>query len=164
MVSPPTEQRHKIMSAIHSKDTSIEVILRKALWNRGYRYRKNYSVLPGKPDIAITKYRIAIFCDSGFFHGKDWDKLKCRLEKGKNSSFWIEKIIRNMQRDKENEEALKSQDWTVVRFWGQDILKRIEDCIKVIDDIVCGQTTMAGNQRDERQFTDENDGGENSRT
>lgn len=65
------EQRHKNMSAIHSKDTSIEVVLRKALWHRGYRYRKNYALLPGKPDIAMTKYRIAIFCDSEFFHGKE---------------------------------------------------------------------------------------------
>lgn len=61
------EQRHKAMSHIRSKDTSIEVKLRKALWLRGYRYRKNYKELPGKPDIALTKYKIAIFCDSEFF-------------------------------------------------------------------------------------------------
>ena len=70
------EQRHKNMAAIKNKDTKIEVILRKALYKKGYRYRKNYKELPGKPDIAITKYKIAIFCDSEFFHGKDWKKLK----------------------------------------------------------------------------------------
>ena len=89
------EQRHKNMAAIRSKDTSIEVKLRKALWHHGYRYRKNYTALPGSPDIAITKHRIAIFCDSEFFHGKDWDKLKLRLENGSNSTYWIKKIVRN---------------------------------------------------------------------
>ena len=108
------EQRHKNMAAIRSKDTSIEVKLRKALWHHGYRYRKNYTALPGSPDIAITKHRIAIFCDSEFFHGKDWDKLKLRLE----STYWIKKIVRNMQRDIENEQALRFQEWTVLRFWG----------------------------------------------
>ena len=65
------EQRHKNMSHIKSKDTKIEVKLRKALWHKGYRYRKNYSQLPGKPDIVLTKFKIVIFCDSEFFHGKD---------------------------------------------------------------------------------------------
>ena len=112
------EQRHKNRAAIRSKDTSIEVKLRKALWHHGYRYRKNYTALPGSPDIAITKHRIAIFCDSEFFHGKDWDKLKLRLENGSNSTYWIKKIVRNMQRDIENEQALRFQEWTVLRFWG----------------------------------------------
>ena len=78
------EQRRKNMQHIKSKDTSIEIALRKALWKKGYRYRKNFKGLPGKPDIAITKYKIAIFCDGEFFHGKDWEILKPKLEKGKN--------------------------------------------------------------------------------
>lgn len=89
------EQRHKNMVNIKSKDTSIEVVLRKALWKKGIRYRKNYKLLPGTPDIAITKYKIAIFCDSEFFHGKDWEVLKPRLEKGKNAEFWIKKMAFN---------------------------------------------------------------------
>ena len=102
MTSLTPEQRRKNMQHIHSKDTSIEVKLRKALWEKGYRYRKNYKQLPGTPDIALTKYRIAIFCDSEFFHGKDWEVLlKPRLEKGVNSEFWIKKITRNMNRDDE---------------------------------------------------------------
>ena len=76
-----TEKSHKNMSRICGKDTSIEVVLRKALWHRGFRYRKNYKGLPGRPDIVLTKYRIAIFCDSEFFHGKDWEILKPCLEK-----------------------------------------------------------------------------------
>ena len=94
------------MRKIHSKDTSIELLLRKALWHKGYRYRKNYKALPGSPDIVLTKYKIAIFCDSEFFHGKDWEILKLRLENGKNPDFWIKKIERNRNRDYENDKKL----------------------------------------------------------
>lgn len=94
------EQRHKNMKNIKGKDTKIEILLRKALWNKGYRYRKNYKQLVGKPDIVLTKYKIAIFCDSEFFHGKDWEKLRKRLEKSNNSEFWINKITHNMERGK----------------------------------------------------------------
>ena len=95
------EQRHKNMQNIKSSDTKIEVWLRKALGQKGYRYRKNYKDLPGKPDIVITKYKIAIFCDGEFFHGKDWEVLKPRLEKSNNSEYWISKISRNRERDDE---------------------------------------------------------------
>lgn len=95
------EQRKKNMQHIKSKDTKIEIALRKALWNKGYRYRKNYCLLPGKPDIVLTKYKIAIFCDSEFFHGKDWEILKPRLQKTKNSDYWVNKISRNRERDAE---------------------------------------------------------------
>ena len=93
------EQRKRNMQNIKSKDTEIEVLLRKALWKKGYRFRKNYSKLPGKPDIAFTKYKIAIFCDGEFFHGKDWEVLKPKLEKSNNSEYWINKIDRNRKRD-----------------------------------------------------------------
>lgn len=95
------EQRKKNMQHIRANDTKIEVRLRKALWEKGYRYRKNYKALPGKPDIALTKCKIAIFCDGEFFHRKDWEILKPRLEKSNNSEFWINKISRNRQRDDE---------------------------------------------------------------
>ncbi len=130
------EQRHKNMSHIRSKDTSIEMVLRKALWRKGYRYRKNLKSLPGSPDIAITKYRIAIFCDSEFFHGKDWDELKLRLENGNNSVYWVRKITRNMERDRENERDLASREWTVLRFWGKDILKHTGDCVRAVEETI----------------------------
>ena len=133
------EQRHKNMKAIRSKDTSIELILRKALYHRGFRYRKNYKALPGTPDIAITKYRIAIFCDSEFFHGKDWDTLKLRLENGSNSTYWIKKITRNMERDRENERELRFQEWTVLRFWGEDIRKHTDDCVRAVEEAIFDQ-------------------------
>lgn len=102
------EQRHKNMKNIHGKDTQIEVILRKALWNKGYRYRKNYKKLPGSPDIVLTKYKIAIFCDGEFFHGKDWEVQRKRIEKSNNSDYWIMKIERNISRDEEINKRLKA--------------------------------------------------------
>lgn len=124
------------MSRIRGKDTSIEVTLRKALWNKGYRYRKNYKKLPGKPDIVLTKYRIAIFCDSEFFHGKDWDIRKPKLEKGRNPDYWVKKIECNMQRDEEKDKELNFMGWTVIHFWGKDILKNTEECIRVIEETI----------------------------
>lgn len=130
------EQRHKNMKNIKSSDTKIEIILRKALWKKGYRYRKNYKKLPGKPDIALTKYKIAIFCDSEFFHGKDWEVLKPHLEKGNNPDFWIHKISKNMERDSTVNQQLLFMGWTVIRFWGKDIKKSPNECIKVIEETI----------------------------
>ena len=129
------EQRIKNMKHIRSKDTKIEVLLRKALWNKGYRYRKNYDKIPGHPDIVITMY-IAIFCDGEFFHGKDWEVLKPRLEKSNNSEFWISKISRNRERDNEINKQLLYEGWTVVRFWGTDIKKHTDECVKVIEEAI----------------------------
>lgn len=131
------EQRRKNMQNIRSKDTSIEVSLRKALWAKGYRYRKNYKKLPGAPDIVLIKHKIAIFCDSEFFHGKDWEViLKPRLEKGNNSDYWIRKISRNMNRDDEVNKKLLFQGWTVIHFWGNDIKGKTDECIKVIEEAI----------------------------
>ena len=126
------EQRHKNMKNIHGKDTKIEVILRKALWNKGYRYRKNYKKLSGSLDIALTKYKIAIFCDGEFFHGKDGDTLK----KSNNSEFWINKISRNIERDDETNKKLDFEGWTVIRFWGEDIKKHTDECVKVVEETI----------------------------
>lgn len=124
------------MRKIHSKDTSIELLLRKALWHKGYRYRKNYKALPGSPDIVLTKYKIAIFCDSEFFHGKDWEILKLRLENGKNADFWIKKIERNRNRDYENDKKLLFLGYTVLHFWGQDISKHTDECLQTIAEAI----------------------------
>lgn len=131
-----SEKSHKNMSRIKAKDTSIEVTLRSALWEKGYRYHKNCSKLPGRPDIAITKYKIAIFCDSEFFHGKDWDVLKPKLERGKNPDYWVNKIQRNIERDKEKDQQLLFLGWTVIHFWGKDILKNTDECVRVIEEAI----------------------------
>lgn len=130
------EQRRKNMQNIRSKDTQIEVLLRKALFSKGIRYRKNYEKLPGKPDIVLTKYKIAIFCDGEFFHGKDWEVLKPRLKKSNNSEFWINKISKNRERDDEVNKKLLFMGWTVIRFWGTDIKKHTEDCVRVIEETI----------------------------
>lgn len=129
-------QRRKNMQNIKSCDTKIEVILRKALWKKGYRYRKNYKKLPGKPDIVMTKYKIVIFCDGEFFHGKDWDTLKTKLLKSNNSEFWIKKISRNIERADEVDKELLSLGWTVIHFWGEDIKKETAECVKVIEETI----------------------------
>lgn len=136
--------RHLNMVRIKSQDTSIEVKLRKALWAKGLRYRKNVKELPGKPDLVFAKYKLAIFCDSEFFHGKDWEVLKPQLERGNNSAFWIEKITRNKQRDDEVNKKLLYLGWTVIRFWGRDILKDTDTCVKVIEEAIFDITVMQG--------------------
>lgn len=130
------EQRHRNMKNIKNKNTKIEVLLRKALWKNGVRYRINATDIIGKPDISIKKYKIAIFCDSEFFHGKDWELLQKQLKRGKNASFWIKKIGRNIERDAEVNKVLEDAGWKVIRFWGKDIMKNLEDCVMVILDVI----------------------------
>ena len=129
-------QRSKNMRHKKSKDTEIERILRKALWDRGIRYRKNYADVTGKPDIAITKYKIAVFCDSEFFHGKDWEQQKQRIAKGEHGDFWVQKISRNIERDNDVDRKLSAEGWKVIRFWGKDIEKNTEECVKVIEEAI----------------------------
>lgn len=131
-----SEQRRKNMQHIRDKDSGIEVALRQALWKKGYRYRKNYALLPGKPDIALTKDKIAIFCDGEFFHGKDWEVLKPRLERSNNSDYWINKILRNRERDDEVNKKLLFMGWTVIRFWGNDIKKDVDGCVRVVEETI----------------------------
>lgn len=125
------EQRTKNMKAVKSKGSKIEVTLAKALWHKGYRYRKNDSSVFGKPDISFRKLKVAIFCDSEFWHGKDWHKKK--LEHKTNIEFWHKKIERNISRDFEVNSRLESEGWMVLRFWGKDILKNLDYCISTIE-------------------------------
>lgn len=129
-------QRRKNMRHIKSKDTDIEVMLRRELWNRGYRYRKNDKSLPGTLDIVLGKYKIVVFCDGEFFHGKDWEVLRPRLMKSNNSEYWISKISRNITHDNEVNKALLFKGWTVIRFWGNDIKRDVDGCIKVIEETI----------------------------
>ena len=126
---------HKIMSAIKSKDTKPELLLRKALWHKGLRYRTNYKKLLGKPDIVFTKAKLAIFCDGDFWHGHNWalrgiSSLEDELVT--YSEFWREKIIRNIERDKRNSEVLEADGWTVIRFWESEIKKDLDGCVSKV--------------------------------
>lgn len=102
------------------------------MWNKGIRYRKNYNKIPGKPDIAIPRYKIAIFCDGEFFHGKDWETLKQKLENSNNSAYWINKISMNRERDEAVNIELQGKGWTVFRFWGKDIKNQTDECVEII--------------------------------
>ena len=124
------QQRSKIMSAIRSTNTKDEVRLAKALWHLGYRYRKNNKTVFGTPDITFKKWKIALFVDSEFFHGKDWKTQKDRVKT--NTEFWQKKIERNRQRDMEVNNTLKAQGWSVLRFWSSEIEKKLEECVAKI--------------------------------
>ncbi|MCD5479285.1 very short patch repair endonuclease [Lactobacillus delbrueckii subsp. bulgaricus] len=112
------------MSKVHSTEGKDEVIIRKILWKNGIHYRKNYKDLPGKPDIALTKYKVAVFIDGEFWHGYDWENYKKHIES--NRDYWIPKIERNMKRDQEVNAKLKEMGWTVLRFWSKQVLKNPE--------------------------------------
>lgn len=128
------EQRSANMRAIRSSDTKIEVTLRKALWHQGIRYRKNYKVCNSRPDILITKHKIAIFCDGDFFHGKP-----TKYSVHTNSKYWKEKIRRNQERDLENTISLRDNGWTVLRFWESDIKTNLDECITQIINCIARQ-------------------------
>lgn len=122
------------MQAVKSKNSQLEISLGKALWSRGYRYRKNDKQVFGKPDFTFKKYRIAIFCDSEFWHGKDWELRK--LDHKTNEDFWLPKIERNIERDNEVNAELTQTGWVVLRFWGKDIMKDIDKCVNQIEDAI----------------------------
>lgn len=125
------EQRHKNMQAVKSKDSEIELLLRKELWSRGLRYRKNSNKVFGHPDIVFVGKKVAVFCDSEFWHGYDWEHKKDEIKS--NRDFWIPKIERNMQRDSEVNEKLSAEGWTVLRFWGKMIKKDVKSCADMIE-------------------------------
>lgn len=125
-----TESTSKLMSKIRGKNTVSEIQLRKVLWGLGLRYRKNDPRLPGKPDIVIQKYKLVVFIDGEFWHGHNWENKKSAIKS--NPGFWIPKIERNMQRDHLNNELLKKQGWTVLRFWDQEVKKEFGACLKKI--------------------------------
>ncbi len=126
------EQSHRIMSAVKQKDTKPEIILRRALWEKGYRYRKNYKKLPGKPDIVFVGKRVAVFCDGDYWHGHNWvirGYGSLEEELSRYSDFWRKKIEGNIERDQKNNALLKEMGWTVIRLWESDIRKNLDTCI-----------------------------------
>ena len=128
------EQRKRNMQAIRNKNSKIEVLLRKGLWTRGLRYQKNSKKVFGHPDMVFIGKKVAVFCDSEFWHGYDWpnqkEKIKSRRE------FWIPKIERNIQRDAEVTERLEADGWVVLRFWGNEIKKNVDGCVNRVAQIL----------------------------
>lgn len=124
------EQRSNNMRAIRSKDSQIELRLRKALWAAGLRYRKHYRRLPGTPDVVLVSDRIAVFCDSDFWHGYDWPAHRYDIKS--NRDFWVPKIEANIQRDGKITQQLREMGWTVLRFWGHDIELDLDGCVSSV--------------------------------
>ena len=128
------EQRRKNMQAVKNKNSKIELLLREELWKRGLRYQKNRTDIYGKPDIVFKGKKIAVFCDSEFWHGYNWEERKKDFKS--HQEFWIPKIERNMERDIEVTQKLKSEGWVVLRFWGNEIKKETEKCADIIEKAV----------------------------
>ena len=124
------EQISHNMRQVKNKDSAIELALRKELWHRGLRYRKNVKTIYGKPDIAFIGKKIAVFCDSEFWHGYAWEITQDEFQSRRD--FWIPKIERNIQRDKEVNEKLRSKGWIVLRFWGKEIKRDVGACADMI--------------------------------
>lgn len=120
-LKPASEQSSRSKRANRKTDTQHEVLLRRSLWRMGLRYRKNVTDLPGKPDIVFTGSRVAVFCDGDFWHGRNWDDRRSKLEDGANATYWVAKIERNMQRDAHNSRLLQQQGWHVIRLWETEI-------------------------------------------
>lgn len=125
-----TPEISKRMANVHLKGGKAETALAKALWAEGVRYRKNYRKLPGSPDIAITKCKIAVFVDGEFWHGFDWENRKNKLES--NREYWIEKIEENIARDKRNDKLLEEMGWITIHFWEKEVNKDLERCKTVV--------------------------------
>jgi len=128
------EQRRKNMQAVKSKGSKIETMLGKEIWKKGLRYRKNNKSVFGKPDFTFKKYKIAVFCDSEFWHGKEWETRK--HEHKSNVDFWYKKIERNIERDVEVNKQLKAEGWEVLRFWGKEIEKNLFLCVKKVEQAI----------------------------
>lgn len=125
------EQRHRNMQAIKNRDSEIELMLRKELWRRGLRYQKNSKKVFGHPDIVFLGKKVAVFVDSEFWHGYDWENRKHDFKS--HQEFWIPKIERNMQRDIEVNDMLQNEGWTVLRFWGKEIKTNLQECADAIE-------------------------------
>lgn len=124
------EQRRKNMQAVKNKGSKIESLLAKKLWHSGLRYTKNDKSVFGKPDICFSRHKIAVFCDSEFWHGKDWEVRRHSIKS--NQEFWYRKIESNIERDRVVNETLKIQGWQVIRFWGKQIEKDLDLCVSTV--------------------------------
>lgn len=137
------EQRQRNMRAVKSKGSKIETMLQKELWHRGLHYRKNAKNVYGKPDIAFIGKKVAVFCDSEFFHGFDWENKQNEIKS--NRDFWLPKIEKNIERDIEVTNKLKSEGWTVIRFWGKDIKNNLKECADIIESALVAKNDIQDN-------------------
>lgn len=131
--------------------TQPEVLLRRALWRKGIRYRLYASDVPGRPDLVIRSLRVAIFVDGDFWHGRDWPKRRKRLQRGANASYWMAKIARNRARDRLTTRSLQRDGWNVIRVWELDVRRDPEAAAARVAALVIrlrygGAVAIAGSQ------------------
>jgi DNA mismatch endonuclease (patch repair protein) len=130
--SPASESASRAKRRNRAKNTATEVLLRKALWHRGVRYRLYAGSLPGKPDIVLSRERIVIFIDGDFWHGRNWEELEKKLRNRANPEYWIAKIGYNRSRDHDQTQALHELGWEVLRFWETDIHRNLDHAVDTI--------------------------------
>ena len=123
-------------------DTRCEVMLRRSLWAAGCRYRKNVPGLPGRPDVAFLGSKIAVFCDGDFWHGRDWESRRQKLSRGNNSAYWLAKIQRNIERDRENDHRLQEMGWTVLRFWESQVRSDLAGVVRSVLEALHGREAL----------------------
>jgi DNA mismatch endonuclease (patch repair protein) len=141
-LKPASEAASASKRLNRSTDTKHEVLLRRALWQRGLRFRKNVTTLPGKPDIVFSRSRVAVFCDGDFWHGRNWRHLSSLLQKRANAAYWCEKIRSNMVRDRRTTRLLEEQHWQVIRLWEGDITKDPERAASLIETVVLAKRSL----------------------
>lgn len=124
------------MSQVKAKGSKIEKLMASELRKRKIKFRGNVRVVEGKPDFVIKGHKVAIFCDSHFWHGYSWKNRK--LDHKSNKKFWLKKIERNMARDREVNKILRKQGWKVFRFWEHQILKHPDRCIERVKKYIHG--------------------------
>ena len=131
---PRSAEASRVGTGNRRQDTTPEILLRKALWATGVRYRLHPAALPGRPDLAIVRHRVAVFCDGDFWHGRQWRSRKDKLAAGWNASYWIAKIDRNRRRDRQVTRRLRLLGWRVVRVWESDVCRDpVRAAAKVLD-------------------------------
>ena len=128
------------MRKIKSKNTTPEIVFRKALWNEGIRYRKENKGIIGNPDIAIKKYKLVIFIDGEFWHGYNWQEKKGKIKS--NREYWIEKIEKNIARDNKYNQLLKQKNWIVLRFWEHEIKKELNKRVEEVRNVIVSQSSI----------------------
>jgi DNA mismatch endonuclease, patch repair protein len=125
-------------------DTQCEVMLRRSLWGAGCRYRKNVPGLPGRPDVVFLGPKVVVFCDGDFWHGRDWESRQQKLSRGTNSEYWLAKIQRNIERDRENDRRLQEIGWTVLRFWESQVRSDCAGVVRSVLEALGGKEASAG--------------------
>lgn len=120
--------------ASKKRDTKPEVLLRRALWARGLRYRVDVASLPGRPDIVFAKYRLVVFCDGDFWHGRNLEARLAKLEGGHNAAYWVKKISRNVERDRAHDAELRAKGWRVLRLWEGDVMRDVQIAVLKVED------------------------------